>query len=213
MGAANIENAKKFYKEKINWIFKLYMPEEKWNKIPITKPSRAFYNYAPWYHHGLWEKFYANTTSPIIRYPDLINSRQIKASIRKDTPVYNINETRKLSIHFNSTTESLVKLERQHIKTADNKRIERLLKKMEVNNFSTITSIPENIFDKLMNYFTNNPSYLTIENIRNEILYRIEHELFSSRIIWKIIWMPKIVKEANVFKEKIREKEEINKRI
>ena len=210
MGAANIENARKFYKEKINWIFKLYMPEQKWNIIPSPQVSRAFYNYIPWYHHWLWENFYANTTSPIIRYPDLINIRQIKASIRKDIPVYNINETRKLSIHFNSTRESLVKLERQHIKIADDKRIERLLKKMEINNFSTITSIPENIFDKLMNYFTNNPSYLNIENIRNEILYRIEHELFSSRIIWKIIWIPKIIKGANIFKEKIKEKEEQN---
>jgi exoribonuclease R len=40
--------------------------------------------------------FYSHTTSPIRRYSDLINQRQIKALLRKDKIPYNENEIRKM---------------------------------------------------------------------------------------------------------------------
>ena len=79
---SNIENAKLLYKEKINWIFRLHMPELKWIITSNTPTQRAFYNHKNWYHFWLAENFYWHFTSPIRRYADLINHRQQKAWIR-----------------------------------------------------------------------------------------------------------------------------------
>jgi exoribonuclease R len=82
--------------------------------------------------------FYSHTTSPIRRYSDLINQRQIKALLRKDKIPYNENEIRKLAIEINTNIEKILIHTKSHNKEVATKRSERLLKKLKNDNYENI---------------------------------------------------------------------------
>jgi ribonuclease R len=206
MITANIENTKINFKEKINWVFRLHMPDLKWKIVWKTDIQRAFYNYRRWYHYWLWEDFYWHFTSPIRRYSDLINHRQQKAWLRNDKEVYSINEIRKLIIFINSRIEDTLKLEQHYNKEIFNKKVERFIKKLQETNYETISSISNEKFSKMIFFFLTNPEYFDEERIYEEIMYRIENNLLSSKVIGQLRSMPNEITQSISFKELIDEK-------
>jgi len=217
MVLANIENAKINFKEKINWIYRLHMPELKWKMSSTQEIQRAFYNFRNWFHYWLWENFYWHFTSPIRRYADLINHRQQKAWLRdkksKNSEIYNINEIRKIIFNINSTIEKTIELEKEHNEEATNKRIERFLKRLAEDNFNTISSITWQRFSKLIKFFIQNPDYLNIHKINEEIIYRIEYDLLDKKSIARITSWANSINQLNIFKEIINSKKEANELI
>jgi hypothetical protein len=61
------------------------------------------------------------------------------------------------------------------------KRIERFIKSISENNFSSISSVSDNKFSKMIYYFYNHPIYLKNEKIYEEIIYRIENNLLIEK--------------------------------
>ncbi len=203
MISANIENAKINFKEKINWIYRLHMPELKWKLSLKYATKRAFYNYKNWFHYWLWENFYWHFTSPIRRYADLINHRQQKAWIRKEPEIYNINQIRNITLNINSTIERTLELEKTYNKNTTDKRIERFIKKLSNNDYENISSVTKQFFSKLIAYFIQNPQYLNIDSIKNEIIYRIQFDLLDEISISKLRSTPNNIKEFDIFKNLI----------
>ena len=197
---ANIENAKINFKEKINWIYRLHMPELKWVNTFIQPDKRAFYNFRNWFHYWLWENFYWHFTSPIRRYADLINHRQQKAWIRRQPEVYNTNQIRSIVLNINSTIEKTLELEKKHNKETTNKRTERFLKKLANDNFNNLSSITKQAFSKLIKYFISNPEYLDIKEIKDEIIYRIQYDILDKTSISKLRSSPNDIKQFDIFK-------------
>jgi len=208
---SNVENAKINFKEKINGIFRLHMPEFKWIISSNKIIERAFYNFRNWYHYWLWENFYWHFTSPIRRYADLINHRQQKAWIRdKKNEVYNINQIREIVLNINSTVEKTIELEKNHNNIILNKKITRFLKKISEDNYNNLSSISLQKFSQLLVFFINNPDYLNNPKIKNEILYRIQFDLLDEKSIARIISWSNDIVNLNDFKELIKRKNEIN---
>jgi len=191
---ANIETAKYYFKEKINAIFRVHMPEEKWNIIHPKDISKSFYSHNHGFHLWLGENFYSHFTSPIRRYVDLINHRQLKAFLRWEKETYTINEIRKLVIFINWNINSILKLEKNHNKEIWEKRVSRLFKKLEKSNYETISSIDQKNFYLILKYFLKNDIALENKNIEQEIIYRIENDLLNKKGInilksnLKIFW-------------------------
>jgi len=196
----NIENAKINFKEKINSIYRLHMPELKWKNVFKQPDKRAFYNYKNWFHYWLWENFYWHFTSPIRRYSDLINHRQQKAWIRKEPEIYNINQIRNIALNINSTIEKTLELEKNHNKLITNKRIERFIKRLSEDNFNNISWLTKQTFSKLIKYFILNPEFLLIDKIKNEIIYRIQYDILDKTSIARIKSAPNNISEFDVFK-------------
>lgn len=208
MIAKNIEDAKINFKEKINWVFRLHMPWLKWKQNFKQTIERAFYNFKSWFHYWLWENFYWHFTSPIRRYADLINHRQQKAWIRKDKEVYNINELRKIIIDINTRIEETLDIEKQYNDETNKKRIERFLKKLKQDNYQNLSSISDIKFSSMIKFFINNPEYLYIDKIYEEIDYRIDNNLLTNKDLARITSFSNDITQFNYFKEKIILKQE-----
>ncbi len=208
---SNIENAKINFKERINGIFRLHMPELKWKITSNKIIERAFYNFRNWYHYWLWENFYWHFTSPIRRYADLINHRQQKAWIRdKKDEIYNKNQIREIVLNINSSIEKTIELEKKHNKVILNKKIERFLKKIKEDDYNNLSSISVQKFSQLIVFFINNPEYLNNTKIKNEILYRINFNLLDEKSIARIVSWSNEILDLDEFKILIKTKNEIN---
>ena len=207
---SNIENAKLNYKEKINWIFRLHMPELKW-LITSNKPEkRAFYSYNNWYHYWLAENFYWHFTSPIRRYADLINHRQQKSWLRdKNSEIYTRNNIREIVMNINSAIEKTITLEKEHNKEITLKQVQRFLKKLSMSNYENISSISWQHFSNLISYLIKFPNYLN-PKIEEEIIYRINYDLLDQKSIARLVSSPneiiELINIKKILKEKIENK-------
>ncbi len=208
--ARNIENAKNSYKQKIDILFRWYKPELE-NKISWNiKTERWFFNFKPTYHSWLKQNFYTYDTSPIRRYADLINQRQIKWYLRKDK-IYYQNEIRKYAIWLNSKIEKIIDMQKNHNQNVNKKRVERLLKKLEQDNFNNIWSLSHNYFFSLIKYLLKYKNeLLEFKPIKNEIIYRIENNLFDNKSINILQSSPKKILQAEFFRKLIKNKQENN---
>ncbi len=203
--AKKIEDAKIAYKKKINLIFKWHKPELK-NKITWNiEWFGSFHTYKPTFHYWMQESFFTTTTSPTRLYSDLVNQRQQKAKIRKDIEPYSINEIRKICFNINTQTENIVNYQKDYDEEIFIKRVKRKLKKLSYDNFENIWTLPENMFHNLIKYFINyDSSYFNNSKIAFELIYRIQNNFLNIRTIKMINSIPKIRKEADLFKELIR---------
>lgn len=183
----NIESAKYNYKEKIDSIYRLHMPEYKWIHIKINDMERAFYNFKNGYHYWLWENFYTHSTSPIRRYADLIEQRQFKSFIRWNKDFYNTNELRNIIIWINSNINQIINDEKKYNETINEKRILRFIKKLSINNYENIDSVSKEYFSWIIKLLSKKPEIIENESIINEILYRINNNLLSSKDLSRIV--------------------------
>ncbi len=200
------------YKNKTPILFRWFKPQLK-NKITWNiNSNRWFFNFKPTYH--LWFKnlFYTYNTSPIRRYSDIINQRQIKSTIRWEKELYNITQIRNIALKINTNIEKIIYSQKQYNKEVFEKRSERLLKKLKEDNFENIWSLWENTFFHLIRYFMYyNNSYFSNDKIINEILYRLENNLLDKKTIWLLKNSPNNIEGINIFKEIIKIKQKSKK--
>ena len=64
-------------------------------------------------HFGLAVKDYTHSTAPNRRYPDLITSRMIKASLAGHAPAYSVGELQALALHCTQQEDAAQKVERR----------------------------------------------------------------------------------------------------
>lgn len=126
MVLANIEIAKYMIREKIEGIFRNHMPKyEKRQDIPKFF-EKSYYSSRMRFHYGLWQKFYTHFTSPLRRYADLVNQRQLKASLRLEVQSYSPEDIRFICSHINRRVSSLVRLQRESHR--ENKALRKIRK-------------------------------------------------------------------------------------
>jgi len=200
------------YKQNFPILFRWFKPELKW-RIPfkIKNNDRWFYSFIPTYHSWFNTQFYTHTTSPIRRYADLINQRQIKSYNREKLPFYTNKQIRELAIYINWQIEQIIEQTKAHNNEVIEKRTKRLLKKLEDNNFENLWSLSQRQFFYLIKYFiSNSPYYLNFEKIIEELIYRINNDLLDKKSISIIKSAPKNIEEIIFFKELLKQKEEQN---
>ena len=207
----NIESAKYNYKEKIESIYRLHMPENKWFFIPNKQIQRAFYNFKNWFHYWLWENFYTHSTSPIRRYADLMEQRQFKSHFRWIEPEYNINEIRKSIININTNIEKILNEEKKYNGDIFEKRILRFIKKLSINNYKDIDSVSSWHFSSIIRLMVLKPDLVENNYIIAEILYRLHNELLLNTDISRIKSCENKTEWIRFIFEKIQEKEELQK--
>lgn len=208
--AKNIEDAKIAYKEKILLIFRWHRPDLKnyflWNNNDLWK---SFYTYKPTFHFWLQENFVTSVTSPSRFYPALVNQRQQKSWVRKDMPEYNLNQIRENSFIINTNIKRNLNYQKNHNNQVNKLRIQRLIKMLKKDNFENIWSLEQKTFHYMLKYFINyESSYLTDPIIWAEIIYRIQNNFLNKNTLWLIKSTPKTIKEINIFKEIINQKEQ-----
>jgi len=208
----NIESAKLSFKEKIAIIYRWYRPDLE-NKITWNLDSNKwFFNFKPTYHAGLKQNFYTYNTSPIRRYSDLITQRQIKSKIRKDKEIYNLSQIRKIAYNLNTSIENILNLQKQHNQEVNIKRLERLLKKLQQDNFKNIWTIAENTFYHLTKYLIEyKQELLNFWPIKDEIIYRIQNNYLSKKNIAILISTPSPIKKLVEIKFELLKKSFKNK--
>ena len=124
----NKESTIHYIKEKVNAIFRNHMPEFRWKPLPKSL-ERAYYSEKMKYHLWLQEPFYLHNTSPIRRYPDLINQRQEKNHIRGEEPIYTKNNIIDYCEYINMQVTATRLLQKEHDFTATTTKKIRSTKK------------------------------------------------------------------------------------
>jgi len=201
----NIIDAQNAYKITLPILYRWFKPELQNKFLWNINTDRWFFNYKPTYHSWFSSLFYTYNTSPIRRYADLINQRQIKAYLRKDKIPYNTSNIRKLALQINSNIEKIIEASKIHNKEVFEKRSKRFIKKLAINNFENISSVSQKNFYYLLKYileFENN--LLKNPKIQIEIIFRIQHNLLWNRCISMLNSTPKTLKEVKIFKEIIK---------
>lgn len=186
MLAINIVNAKFNSDKKINWIYRIHAPIIESSNWEAMQKIKAFNSSKNWKHNSIWEELYGHFTSPIRRYTDIINQRQQKADLRWQKEVYSTNEIRSIIVQNNSAIESILNTQKKHRHDIWNKRIERYVKRLEHENFSTLSSVPNKKFLWILNYFIEHPIFFYEEKILEEIKFRKKNKLLSIVILQKL---------------------------
>lgn len=204
-----IEDAKIAYKEKINLLFKGHNPELQNKFIWNFNLWRSFFSHKPVYHSWLGTLFFTSTTSPTRLYSDLVNQIQQKCYLRKEEEIYSIKELRKISFEINSQFEEILNSQKEFNWEVFIKRIKRLLKKLEEDNYENIWSLPDNLFHSMIKYFTLfETKYFLNYKIYDEILFRLSNNYLSKKTIWLIKSIPKEDKNVKILKEILNNKEQ-----
>lgn len=123
----NIESAKYCYENEIDAIMRNHMPEMEWKNVQLCE--KAYYDNKMVYHRGLAVRDYSHYTSPIRRYVDLVNHRQIKQHIRWEKLVYTPHDISLLADHTNVVVSNILTQQRNIIKSNWLNRLGRDLQK------------------------------------------------------------------------------------
>lgn len=89
--------------------------------------DRAHYGSTAIGHYGLNLPFYTHVTSPIRRYPDLINLRQIKGKLDGGGCPYTQERLAEMCTHINNVIEEQRQAKVDHLKTKANMKAQRRL--------------------------------------------------------------------------------------
>ncbi len=109
----NIESTIEYIKNKVNTISRNHMPDFQWKSLPKYL-ERAYYSEKMKYHLWLQEKYYWHNTSPIRRYADLINQRQVKNYIRNEQTIFSKNDIRLLCEYINLKITAIRFAQKEH---------------------------------------------------------------------------------------------------
>jgi len=207
----NMIDAVEAYKTKLPIIYRWFKPELRNKILWNIKSNNWFFNYKPTYHSWFKTLFYTYNTSPIRRYSDLINQRQFKSQIREKLWLYNQTQIRNFAFHINTRLEDILLSQKTHNEEVIIKRSERLISKLEKDNYENIWSLPKWAFHYLLKYFIKYENkYLSNPQIINEIIYRINNNLLNKKTLSLLKSAPNNINEIQLFKEIIKNNQQEN---
>jgi ribonuclease R len=124
-----------------------------WNTAVLRAMKRARYSAAGVGHYGLAKHYYCHFTSPIRRYPDLVQHRLLKALLRGDSPPYGKRQIADLGEHCSAREDVATEAERDVVELkklrffaeqlASGELIAYDAVVTEVRNFGLMIDVPE----------------------------------------------------------------------